>query len=174
MVISRRQILSGSVATAALALARVPLSALGFAEEPDEGQLVPFLDAQPMDPKRPMVKWEGLTDWITPQAEFFAVSHYGSREVASDGWKLRIEGLAQKPLGLSLDDLKARPRREATVTLECSGTGAGPGFLGAIGNARWVGTPLFALLRDCAPTPRATEVIFWGADSGKAKVHNDI
>ena len=49
---------------------------------------------------------------------------------------MSIGGLVARPLTLTLDDLKSRPRREVTFTLECSGNTGLPFFIGGIGNAR--------------------------------------
>ncbi|HXE54832.1 MAG TPA: sulfite oxidase [Tepidisphaeraceae bacterium] len=145
--------------------------ALFAAGEPDDAT-IPFIDPQPIDPKRPMVKWQDLRDWITPQPEFFAVSHYGPAHVSTDGWKLRAEGCVRHELEWSLDQLRSRPKKEITATLECSGNGAGAGFMGAIGNARWAGASLADLLKEAGVKPEAIEVAFWGADSGKEKIRN--
>ncbi len=177
MILSRRRALSAGFSVAMLSLLREPLVALGL-DDPAPGanaeELIPFLDVQPIDPKKPMLKWEGLTEWVTPTGQFFDVSHYGTQKVSADDWKLRFEGLVEKPIALSLDELKARPRKELTATLECSGNGAGSGFMGAIGNARWTGTPLAPMLKECGPKPEAIAAVFWGADKGKEKVHNNI
>jgi DMSO/TMAO reductase YedYZ molybdopterin-dependent catalytic subunit len=71
---------------------------------------------------------------------------------------------------LTLEELKKRPRRQYTATLECSGNGSSPGFLGGIGNARWAGTPLAPLLRECGLQPEGIEVVFYGADEGTEKI----
>ena len=47
----------------------------------------------------------------------------------------------------TVDELKKRKSRTVTATLECGGNGADPGFMGAIGNIRWTGTPLVDLLQ---------------------------
>ncbi len=160
-----------------LSLMRDPLGAPGL-DDPGTGsdaeELIPFLDAQPIDPKKPMLKWDELTEWVTPTDHFFDVSHYGTAKVAADDWKLRIDGLVANPVALSLDELKARPRKEVTATLECSGNGAAASFMGAIGNARWAGTPLAPLLKEAGPMADAVQVVFWGADTGKEKVHKDM
>jgi len=155
----------------AVAMSRFCPTLLGLDDE-DE-RVVPFIDPQPIDPKRPMLKWEDLNDWVTPFNQFFAVSHYGTAKVALESWKLKVEGLVEKPVELSLDQLKARPTREVTATLECSGNGAGAGFMGAIGNARWTGTPLAPLLRECGIRTEAVEAAFWGADTGKEKIRDN-
>ena len=134
-------------------------------------QLIPFLDPQPIDPKRPAVKWENLTDWITPADDFFAVSHYGMAKVDEAAWKLKIEGDAiEAPFELNLSQMTARPKTTLTATLECSGNGASASFCGAIGNATWTGTRLADLIKEAKPTADAVEVAFWGADSGKEKI----
>jgi len=57
--------------------------------------------------------------------------------------------------------------------LECSGNTGAPFFIGGIGNARWTGTPLHLLLREAGPLDDATEVIFWGADSGPVTIRDN-
>jgi DMSO/TMAO reductase YedYZ molybdopterin-dependent catalytic subunit len=146
--------------------------ALFAADSSDEGQVIPFLDAQPIDPKRPAVKWQDLRDWITPDADFFAVSHYGQQKVNAADWRLKVDGLVEKPLELTLEQLKQRPSRTTTATLECSGNGASAGFMGAIGNATWTGTPLAPLLKECGVKSAAIQIAFWGADRGKEKIRN--
>ncbi len=167
--LSRRDLLRGSLAVAALALADFPWARFGLAAEEGE-TLIPFTDAQPVDPKRPMVKWEDLKDWITPTEQVFAVSHYGTPTVDIDKWRLEIGGLVGKPKSLALDDLKARKKQEVTVTLECSGNSSGPGFLGAVANVRFAGTPLAPLLHECDPLKRGIEVVFFGADEKTEKI----
>lgn len=167
---SRRAVISSGIS--AFALAQFPASLLASADSTDPGQLVPFLDEQPMNPKRPMLKWEDLRDWITPLDQFFAVSHYHAPTINLDSWRLKVEGLIDHPVELSLDQIKSRPRKELIATLECSGNGAGPGFMGAVGNARWAGTSLAALLKECGVRPQAVEAAFWGADTGKEKIRD--
>lgn len=165
--ISRRGLIRGGVASFA-ALSGLAGTRI-FAADAAEGA-IPFLDPQPIDPKRPMLRWENLTDWITPDAEFFAVSHYGMTKVAADSWRLRIDGLTERTAELSLDEIRSRPRRELTATLECSGNGASPSFMGAVGNTRWVGTPLAPLLKEHGIRSEAVEVAFYGADQGTEKI----
>ena len=78
-------------------------------------------------------------------------------------------GLCSKAAPLTLADIKARKRKTITATLECGGNGLGPGFMGAIGNMRWTGTPLADLLADCGPLKRAIEVVFFGRTSAPKK-----
>ena len=162
--------IKGSVAAVALAFSQNPWS-LFAGEEAGAGETaIPFLDVQPLDPKRPMLKWEQLTNWITPTAQTFAVSHYGTPTVEAAKWHLEIGGLVKRPGKISLAEIKSRRRKSVIATLECSGNSSGPGFLGAIGNLRWTGTPLAPLVKECGMQARGSEVVFFGADEKVEKI----
>ncbi len=79
-----------------------------------------------------------LTSFIVSNDEFFAVSHYGIPTVDASTYKLRITGLVERPLELTLADLKKRPRVEHAVGFECSGNNNARGNP-LVGNARWAG-----------------------------------
>ena len=159
----------GMWGAAALAVSRLPLGAFG-AEDAAGDQVIPFLDPQPIPPGQVTLHWDSLKDWITPMDQFYGVQHYGVPKGVPENYKLDIHGLVGKPRTLTLDELKRLPKREVTVTLECSGNGAGKNFIGAIGNAKWTGTPLAPLLKDCGIAPEAVEVAFWGADHKSEKI----
>ena len=132
-----------------------------------EGEvLIPFAD-QPPPSERVLLDWSQLDTFITPNAEFFNVSHYGKPEVDLASWKLEISGLVDHPMTLTIDDIKARPRQEVTFTLECSGNHGFPTFTGAIGNAKWAGTPLAPILKETGIQENGIEVIFFGHDVGE-------
>lgn len=131
---------------------------------------IPFLDPQPVRPERPMIQWEQLNSWITPNDQFFFVAHYGYPDTRAEGWSLSIEGLVEKPRSISIEELKRMPKREFTATLECAGNGSSPGFMGGIGNARWTGTPLAPILKQCGIRKEGIEVVFYGADQGTEKI----
>ena len=165
--ITRRDMIRGSVAFAALAFAQTPLSLFGFDEPGADETVVPFLDVQP---KSRMLYWQDLTSWITPSEQLYQVQHYGVPEVDLEKWRLEISGLVKKPWTLSLADIKARKRKTVTATLECSGNSSNPGFMGAIGNIQWTGTPLAPLLKESHPLDRAIETVFFGADEKIEKI----
>lgn len=167
--LTRREMLRSSVALAVLAFARNPLSLFGGPEPEAGAELIPFLDAQPASH---MLKWERLTSWVTPNDQVFAVSHYGPAKVDLDRWQLELTGLVQHPRALSLAELKTRRRKQVVATLECSGNGSNPGFMGAIGNVKWTGTPLAPLLKECGLQDRAIEAVFFGADEKVEKIRD--
>ena len=132
-----------------------------------EGEvLIPFAD-QPPPSERVLLDWNKFDTFITPNNEFFNVSHYGKPEVDLAAWKLEVSGLVDNPLMLTIEDIKARPRQEVTFTLECSGNHGSPRFTGAIGNAKWAGTPLAPILKEAGIQENGIEVIFFGHDVGE-------
>jgi DMSO/TMAO reductase YedYZ molybdopterin-dependent catalytic subunit len=167
--ISRRELIKGSMAFAAFALSRHPLSAFGFSQMEEGGTLIPFLDQQPPGKQ---LRWEQLRTWITPNDQVFAVSHYNVPALDPATFQLELTGLVHKPRTVSLADLKARKRRSVIATIECSGNSSNPGFMGAIGNVKWTGTPLAPLLRECQPAARGSEVVFFGADEKVEKIRD--
>src|SRR5258706_10938419 len=158
---TRREMIKGSVAWAALAFAQFPLRSFGLEEPEQKGRLVPFLDQQP--PGK-MLRWEQLKNWITPNEDVYRVQHYGVPDFEVANWRLDISGLVKKPRVLTLAEIKSRKRSSVTATLECSGNSSSNGFMGAIGNVRWTGTRLAPLLQECAPLKRGIEVVFFGMD----------
>jgi len=171
--LTRREAIKGSVAAVALALSQFPLSAFGFEEPDTAGTLIPFVDRLPTTPNRPMVEWEKLTEWMTPGEDFFSVSHYGAGKVDLKQWGLEITGLVKTPKTFSLNEIKSRRRKEIIATLECSGNGSSPTFMGAVGNARWTGTPLAPLLHECGLRKEGIEVVFFGSDEKTEKIKDN-
>ncbi len=167
--LSRRDILRGSVALAAVTLASRPLTALGLEPDPNE-TIVPWLDVQPKG--RAMLYWQDLTSWITPSEQLYEVSHYPKPKIDTTAWRLDLTGMVRKPRSFSLAELQKLPRREITATLECGGNGAGIGFMGAIGNVTWTGTPLGPILKEAGFLKRASEIVFYGTDQKTEKIRD--
>ena len=168
--VTRRDMIKGSVAVAAVAFAQYPLSLFGGPEAEEGGVLIPFLDVQPTSRKQ--TRWQDLTSWYTKSEDLYVVSHYKVPTLKAEDHSLEISGLVRKPKKLTLADIKARKRKTVTATLECGGNGLGVGFMGAIGNMKWTGTPLADLLDDCAPLKRGIEVVFFGADEQTEKIRD--
>ena len=164
---TRREALRGGLGAMALCVAGWPLAGMAFpAEQPDE-ELVSFLDTPRTSENR--LDWETLSDWLTPQDQAFNVQHYGVPEFSEPGFKLEITGLVARPRTLTMADVKALPRKDQLMTLECSGNGSSKGFMDAVYNSRWTGTPLAPLLKQCRLDPRAKEIVFFGMDHKKKR-----
>jgi DMSO/TMAO reductase YedYZ molybdopterin-dependent catalytic subunit len=160
--------LRGSVALAAYSLASRPLSAFGL--EPAAGEeLIPFLDVQPAGKG---LYWQKLTRWVTGNPELYEVSHYGRPKTSAAGWKVEFTGHLKSPRVLTLEEIQRRRTKSIHATLECGGNGMGPGFMGAIGNVKWTGTPLGPILREMGLTRRSREVVFYGADEKVEKIRD--
>ena len=177
--ILRRDFLSYGAAT--LAGLTVLRSALAQAFPARAGEVViPWADQPPPIPAKfkdevqNLTKWEDLTSWITPNEQFFSISHYDRPVIDEKSWALEIGGAVNRPLRLTLDDLKARPRREVVFTIECSGNHGNPPVVSAVGNARWAGTPLAPILEEAEMRGSGREVAFYGRDSGEETVHETI
>jgi len=72
-------------------------------------------------------------------------------------WSLKIEGLVEQPMQLSLAQLRAMPARTQITRHDCV-----EGW-SAIG--KWTGVPLAAILAAAKPRPEARYVVFHCADS---------
>jgi DMSO/TMAO reductase YedYZ molybdopterin-dependent catalytic subunit len=174
--ISRRKLLwQGSAAFAGLALAHSPWIVQAFPSRPGE-EVIPWLDQPPANPSGGVVenlqKWEELSSWVTPNDKFFSVGHYNKPVIDENAGTLDITGLVRQPRTYTLRQLKARPRQEIFFTLECSGNHGFPWFTSGIGNAKWAGTSLPAILREAGVQEKGIEVIFWGSDAGEIEVRN--
>lgn len=107
--------------------------------------------------------------FFTPTEDFYLVQHYGTPTVDPAAYKLRLTGLVNKPVELTLAQLRQRPRTEIIAGFECGGS-APANFNRLCGNARWAGTSLSALLREAGLQPHAREVVFFGVDKGMESV----
>jgi sulfane dehydrogenase subunit SoxC len=120
---------------------------------------------------------EALSHDITPPGLHYLLAHFDIPTVDRSGWRLRVEGLVDRPLALTLDEIRARPAVRAPVTLECAGNGRGslvprpigqPWLHGGVSTAIWTGTPLWPLLEDAGIQGHAVEVVASGFDRGFA------
>jgi sulfane dehydrogenase subunit SoxC len=118
---------------------------------------------------------EALREPITPAGLHYLLIHFDIPAVDVSSWRLRIGGLVERPLELTLDELFARPARTFAVTLECAGNGRAllepravsqPWLTEAVGTAEWTGTPLAPLLREAGLHEAAVDVVFTGLDRG--------
>jgi DMSO/TMAO reductase YedYZ molybdopterin-dependent catalytic subunit len=169
-------IIKGSAAAVALAALQYRI-ALAFPSRPGE-VVIPWLDQPAPNPDpfgiQSQLVWEDLDSWITPNEDFFSISHFDRPTLDAATWALDIGGLVERPMQLSIGDVRSRPREEVVFTVECSGNHGFPFVTGLIGNARWGGTPLRALLEEAGPKDDAIEVVFWGADAGTIEIKDQI
>jgi sulfite dehydrogenase (cytochrome) subunit A len=182
-VLNRRTVLKGS---SALAAGLAPLKAFADTVTLPIGNGERPLVKYPQ--KRPMI---GLTarppqletpfsvfneNVITPNDAFFVRYHLAGipLEIDPDTYTIDIKGKVDKPMKLKLADLKNMASVEIVAVNQCSGNSRGfseprvPGGQsanGAMGNARWRGVPLKAVLAQAGVQSGAKQVTFNGLDT---------
>ncbi len=112
---------------------------------------------------------------VTPKAHFYVRNHFQIPKIDPNVWRLNVGGLVERPLSLSLHDLKNMRSQTLFVTLECAGNGRSllvPPIegekweLGAVSTAEWIGVPLAELMERAGIRAGACEVLFRGVDRG--------
>ena len=97
----------------------------------------------------PQFRSNGTANPDNPEYQTLAANHFAD-------WRLKIDGLVERPLQLSLQELRAMASRTQITRHDCV-----EGW-SAIG--QWTGVPLSAVLRLAVPRPQARYVVFHCAD----------
>jgi DMSO/TMAO reductase YedYZ molybdopterin-dependent catalytic subunit len=162
--------LRGTLAAAGLAALGLPdwvLPALAQGEV-----VVPFTDLPetfpPATVDRRQLDIRTIDGPFTPRDRFFTTQHYGHPMVDPATFRLKVSGLVDRPLSLSLDDLRKMRNVELVAGFECSGNRRP--LQGLSSNGRWTGVPLRTVLDEARVKSNAREVVFFGADRGKEEV----
>ena len=112
---------------------------------------------------------------ITPIASHFQLVHFDVPSLEERGYRVTLGGRVHRPLTLTLEDLKRRPRVTQPSIMECAGNGRSfahpraiyvPWFQEAIGVFEYTGTPLRPILEEAGLLDDAVEVVFTGHDDG--------
>lgn len=169
----RRRVLKAGLGAGAMSLGASLFPWRALAQQQEE-QLVPFTDVPSgfaPGPRRPggnhIIDTRHIREFH--HDDFYVVQHYGEPELNPESYRLRITGLVDRPLELSLDDLMGRGVIEQDVGFECGGN-ANRMFHGLVGNARWRGVRLSELLEDAGVQAEGREVVFFGADTGMEEI----
>jgi sulfite dehydrogenase len=112
---------------------------------------------------------------ITPNDAFFVRYHLADvpLDIDPDKFSVEIKGKVDKPAKLSIADIRKMPTVELVAVNQCSGNSRGffmprvaGGQLGngAMGNARWKGVSLKAVLDRAGVQAGAKQVVFGGID----------
>ena len=115
--------------------------------------------------------------FITPTESFYVRSHGNVPEVDPERYGLKISGLVERPLALSLGEIRSSfPKTEFVSTLYCAGNrrvelmerspmpGKVAWNVGAAGNAAWGGVLLRDVLRVAGVKDAARHAAFTGLD----------
>ena len=173
--------LGGALGAAPLAALADEVATLPFAN--GERALVKYpqkrpllrLTARPPQLETPFAVFD--ENIITPNDAFFVRYHLAGIPTQIDPatYRIAVQGKVATPLSLSLDDLKKNFEPiEYVAVNQCSGNSRGfseprvPGGQlanGAMGNARWKGVPLKAVLEKAGVQAGAKQVSFNGLDT---------
>jgi DMSO/TMAO reductase YedYZ molybdopterin-dependent catalytic subunit len=135
------------------------------------------MNGYPIDAETPL-ELLGET-YITPNDLFFVRHHWNPVFPDAATWTLKLDGEVERPLSLSLSDLKAMPRASATCVLQCAGNGRSlhrpivPGVQwtsGAVGNAKWTGVRVRDVLEKAGLKAGARHLHTFGTDNPPEKV----
>jgi sulfane dehydrogenase subunit SoxC len=181
--LTRREMLAGSVGAAALALngngaaaqgapsmetvhkwGRLP-NALGERSPAEQPKRLP----SPTSSRTPLQDLDGT---ITPSDLHYERHHAGVPVVDPNTYQLLVHGMVDRPLTLSLDDLRRFPQVSRICFLECSGnltptgeeTTAG-GLCGLTSQSEWAGVMLSAIFKEVGAHPQATWMLAEGQDA---------
>ena len=127
--------------------------------------------SRPEDLEMPL---DAFSQWITPIPDFFVRCHtYVPEPPNLSEWRLKLDGVVNQPLTLTLDDLKKMRRVEMVAVVECAGNGrsfyqprvAGTQWaFGSVGNAKWTGVRFRDVLERAGLKDSAQHILFDGAD----------
>ena len=131
---------------------------------------------------------QDLNGIITPSSLHFERHHSGVPDIDPRRHRLMIHGMVDRPLVLSMDELKRFPSVSRIYVMECSGNGfrnKGAKTVqdahGLVSCSEWTGVPLGLILREVGIQSGASWIVAEGSDAAKmtrsvplAKAMNDV
>lgn len=172
---SRRQFIQQSLmATGSFTLGKWVL-AENYLTQPNHGKLIAH-STDAMNAEPPLK--ELVQSWMTPNELFYIRSHAPVPKIDVDTFRLKVTGLVENELELSLAELSQLKQHSAVATMTCAGNRryehsrispikGVPWQEGAIGNAKWSGVLLSDVLKMAGVKADASHVWFDGLDEIK-------
>ncbi len=149
---------------------------------PDEATLMRFpqkVALRAINDRAPCLEtpWQYFRHDLTPNEAFYVRWHLEAvpTHVELRTWRLRVDGHVERPLELSMEDLRRMEAVSLVAVNQCSGNSrslfaprvpGGQWVNGAMGNARWTGVRLGDLLLRAGLRAGAVQVSFDGLDEG--------
>lgn len=115
-----------------------------------------------------------LVSRITPTPNVYVRTNFGV-PILSDDHAIEIGGAVEKPLKISIHDLRKMPQNTITAVMECAGNDrlamrpfpeGEPWKNGALSTITWTGVPLARILEMVGVSDDAIEVLTTAADAG--------
>jgi len=115
---------------------------------------------------------DGIAPFRVPNEDFFQIdtTRFLPR-LDPTTWRLRIHGMVQRELRVTLADLLGRPMIERDITLSCVSNEVGGDL---IGNASWLGTRIAPILAEAGPAPDADMVLSTSYDGWTASTPLEV
>lgn len=171
----REMILGSGILLAGLAQSgnHLALGAPGVSPQVAEEKDLVFRTTDPRNAEPALNKL--IASWITPTSKFYVRSHAPNPKIDEDTFRLKVEGMVNQPLSLSMKQLKGMQATTITATLTCAGNrrvefnkegkvGGVQWESGAIGNATWSGVALSKVLNLAGVQEGTRHVWFEGLD----------
>ncbi len=112
---------------------------------------------------------------ITPLDEFFIEHNGGDVQIAPPDWQLIVDGLVERPLALTVEEICEYPSQTHMATIECGGNPFAFKVANLIGNAVWTGVPVSTILDNAGLLDNAASVVFTSLDGYSNRISlNDI
>ncbi len=109
---------------------------------------------------------------ITPNDDFYVISkNLIDPLVKLDSWRLVADGLVEKQLELTIEDVRAMPAIERYLTLECISNVIGGNLMST---ALWKGVPLRDMLAAAGTKPEGKFVASFAADDYSVSIPIDL
>jgi DMSO/TMAO reductase YedYZ molybdopterin-dependent catalytic subunit len=110
------------------------------------------------------VQVPGVSPFTTPAADFYRVDiSLVTPHIDAASWSLTIDGMVDRPLTLSYDDLLAMPLVERDITLTCVSNEVGGPY---VSTGRWLGVPFEEVIKRVGVRPGVDQVYSYSLDSG--------
>lgn len=142
---------------------------------PHEEHVVRVPNAE-LNPAWSFTPLQDLHGTMTPNSLFFERHHAGIPQIDPAEHRLMVHGMVERPIILTMDDIKRFPAVSVIHFLECSGNSlyewteegipadVQVGF-GLVSQTEWTGVPLKTILAEVGADPAATWVLAEGADA---------
>ncbi len=148
-----------------------------------EKEVIRWISANPAAPGNG-VSWTPLHDLqgtLTPNGLHYERHHNGVPDIDPTKHRLLIDGLVQRPLQFSVDNLLRYPMTTRICFIECGGNSnsgwrsnpiqSQAGYAhGLVSNAEWTGIPVKLLLKEAGIQPAAKWAIAEGADAAALNI----
>jgi len=104
----------------------------------------------------------GTRPELTKNSEFYRIDiNLRPPKVDGGSWRLKVEGLVDHPLALTLADIRSKPRQTQGLTLSCISNPVGGDL---IGTSFWTGTPFKSILEEAGLNKSVREISIESAD----------